>query len=82
MSSRNFEAKGKFKKRGTIVLGSFSTRAEALAFARDAADNHVEPESRDSLVSITVMDKATNESLSTFYPERYEAESLDDDDDG
>ena len=82
MSNKSFEVKGKFRKRGTIVLDSFSTRVEALAFARDAADNYVEPESRDSLVSITVIDKATNESLSTFYPERYEAESLDDDDDG
>lgn len=82
MPNKSFEVKGKFRKRGTVVLDSFSTRAEALAFARDATDNYVEPESRDSLVSITVIDKATGDTLSTFYPERYEAESLDDDDDG
>ncbi len=82
MSSRNFEVKGKFRRRGTVVLNSFGTRLEALAFARDAADNYVEPESRDPLVSVMVVDKAANDTLSTFYPERYEAESLDDDDDG
>lgn len=82
MSNRNFEVKGKFRKRGAVVLSSFGTRLEALAFARDAADNYVEPESRDPLLSITVVDRASNETLSTFYPERYEAESLDDDDDG
>ncbi len=82
MPTKSFEVKGKYRKRGTVLLASFSARTEALAFARDAADHYVEPESRDSLVSITVIDKATNESVSTFYPERYEAESLDDDDDG
>lgn len=82
MSGRNFEVRGRFRKRGSVLLESFGTRLEALAFARDAADNFVEPESRDPLVSIAVIDRTTGGTLSTFYPERYEAEALDDDDDG
>ncbi len=81
MPNRIFEVTGKYRKRGAVVLGRFGTRLEALAFARDAADNCVEP-AGDSLVCVMAIDKAASEVLSTFYPERYEAESLDDDDDG
>lgn len=82
MSNKIFQVTGHYKKAGAVVLEGFGTRPEALAFARDAVINCIEPGAGDSLVSITVTDKATNQTLSTFYPDPYEADSLDDDDDG
>jgi hypothetical protein len=76
-----FEVTSHYKKAGAVVMDRFSTQSEALAFARDAADS-IEPEAGDSLVSVTVTNQTTKRILSTFYPDFYEAECLDDDDDG
>lgn len=76
-----YEVTSHYKKAGAVVLDRFSTQPEALAFARDATDC-IEPRSDDSLVSVTVTNQATKQTLSTFYPDFYEADSLDDDDDG
>ena len=76
-----FEVTSHYKKAGAIVMDRFGTQSEALAFARGATDS-IEPEAGDSLVSVTVTNQATKRILSTFYPDFYEAECLDDDDDG
>jgi len=77
-----YEVTGHYKKAGAVVLDKFSTQPEALSFARDTVIDCVEPGPGDSLISVTVTDKATGQTLSTFYPDPYEADSLDDDDDG
>ena len=76
-----YEVTSHYKKAGAVVMDRFSTQPEALAFARGATDA-IEPEAGDSLVSVTVTNQATRKILSTFYPDFYEAECLDDDDDG
>lgn len=76
-----YEVISHYNKAGAIVLDRFATQAEALAFAREATDC-IEPQSGDSLVSITVSNQASKQILSTFYPDFYEADCLDDDDDG
>ena len=76
-----YEVTSHFKKAGAVVMDRFSTQSEALAFARDATDS-IGPEEGDSLVSVTVTNQVTRKILNTFYPDFYEAESLDDDDDG
>ena len=76
-----YEVTSHYKKAGAVVMDRFSTQPEALAFARDATDS-IEPEAGDTLVSVTVTNQATKKILSTFYPDFYEAECLDDDDDG
>jgi hypothetical protein len=76
-----YEVVSHSRKAGAAVLERFGTQAEALVFARRIVDE-IEPGPGDTLVSITVADKATGKTLSTFYPDRYEADSLDDDDDG
>ncbi len=80
-TNKIFEVTSHYKKAGAVVMDRFSTQPEALAFARDATDS-IEPEAGDSLVSVTVTNQATKRILSTFYPDFYEAECLDDDDDG
>lgn len=81
MPNKIYEVTSHYKKAGAIVMERFSTQPEALVFARDATDC-LEPRSDDSLVSVTVTNLATRQTLSTFYPDFYEADSLDDDDDG
>jgi len=81
MSNNIYEVTSHYKKAGAIVMDRFSTQSKALAFARDATD-FIEPRSDDSLVSVTVTNQATKQILSTFYPDFYEADCLDDDDDG
>ena len=76
-----YEVTSHYKKAGAVVMERFGTQSEALVFARNATDT-IEPEAGDALVSITVTNQATRKVLSTFYPDFYEAESLDDDDDG
>jgi hypothetical protein len=76
-----YEVTSNFKKAGAVVLDRFGTQSEAMAFARSATDT-IEPEESDSLVSVTVTNQVTKKILSTFYPDFYEAESQDDDDDG
>lgn len=76
-----YEVTAHYKKAGAIVMDRFSTQSEALAFARDATDR-IEPGADDSLVSVTVTNQTTKQVLSTFYPDFYEADCLDDDDDG
>ena len=82
MMDKNYEVTGHYKNARKAVLDRFGTQSEALTFARDLVINYTEPESGDLLVSITVINRATNKILSTFYPDPYEAESMDDDDDG
>lgn len=82
MPDKTFEVAGRYRKRATVVLDRFGTRLEALTFAREAAAVCIEPGTGDALIAVTVTDRATGKTLSTFYPEPYEAESLDDDDDG
>jgi len=81
MPNKIYEVTSHYKKAGAIVMDRFSSQSEALAFARDATDC-IEPRSDDSLVSVTVTNQATRQSVSTFYPDFYEADCLDDDDDG
>lgn len=81
MSNKTYEVTSHYRKAQAVVLDRFSTQTEALAFARDAIDQ-IEPAPGDCLVCVTVTNGATNKVLSTFYPDFYEAESLDDDDDG
>jgi hypothetical protein len=76
-----YEVTSNFKKAGAVVLDRFGTQPEAVVFARNATDT-IEPEEGDSLISVTVTDQVTKKILNTFYPDFYEAESLDDDDDG
>jgi hypothetical protein len=82
MPHKIFEVAGHYRKAGAVVLERFGTQAEAVSFAREAAINYVEPGGGDSLIRFTVKNQATRQTLSTFYPDRYEADSLDDDDDG
>lgn len=82
MADKTIEVAGRYRKRGAVALATFDTRLEALTFARETAANHIEPGSGDSLIAVTVTDKATGKTLSTFYPDPYEADTLDDDDDG
>lgn len=77
-----YEVTSHYKKAGAVVLGRFSTQPEAVTFARDTAINYIESGSGDPLISVTVTNKAANKTLCSFYPDPYEAESLDDDDDG
>lgn len=82
MQNKIYQVTSHYKKAGAVMLDRFSTQPEAMSFARDAAINHIEPGSGDPLISITVSNRTTNKTLSTFYPDPYEAETLDDDDDG
>jgi len=82
MQHKIYEVTSHYKKARSVILDSFSTQAEAVIFAREAAINYVETGSADPLVSITVINKTTKKTLSTFYPDHYEADCLDDDDDG
>ncbi len=81
MANNIYEVASHYKKARAVVLVRFSTQPEALSFARRAVDE-IKPASGDALVSVTVTNKAANEILTTFYPDFYEAECLDDDDDG
>jgi hypothetical protein len=81
MPHDTYEVAGHYKKAGVVVLERFGTPAEAVSFARDAAINYVET-GGDFPISFTVTNRATEQTVSTFYPDRYEADSLDDDDDG
>ena len=81
LSNKIYEVTSHYKKAGAIVMDRFSSQPDALAFARDATDS-IEPRSDDSLVSVTVTNQATKQILTTFYPDFYEADCLDDDDDG
>lgn len=81
MSHEIYEVVSRYRKAGAVVLERFGTQTEALIFARRTVDD-IESSPGDILVSVTVGNKATGKTLSTFYPDRYEADSLDDDDDG
>lgn len=82
MPYKNYAVTCHYKKAGAVVLDRFGTQAEALSFARDTVIDWIEPGSGDSLIAVTVTDSATRQTLSTFHPDPYEADSLDDDDDG
>lgn len=82
MPYKIYKVTSHYKKAEAAILDEFGTQPEALVFARDAVNNYMETGTGDSLVSITVTNKATNQILSTFYPDFYEADSIDDDDDG
>ena len=82
MLNKIYKVTGHYKKAGAVMLDEFSMQTDALAFARDAVDDYVETGPGDFLVSVAVTNKVTNQILSTFYPDFYEADSLDDDDDG
>ena len=77
-----YQVTSHYRKAGAVMLDRFGTQPEAMSFALEAAINHIESGAGDPLISITVSNRTTNKTLSTFYPDPYEAETLDDDDDG
>lgn len=82
MLDKTFEVAGRYQKSGAVVLDRFGTQLEAVTFARETAASCIEPGIGDSLIAVTVTNKATGKTVSTFYPDPYETDSLDDDDDG
>lgn len=79
--SKTFEVISHYRKAGAVLLARLDSQAEAVARARDTAIGYVET-GGDFLIAITVVTTTTRKTLSTFYPDRYEADCLDDDDDG